>query len=67
MVSSFRRPCATLRGHFIGGQWASGTGTFADMNPSDGSTWAIAPDAGVAETRSWKLEGSRFVEEVLFP
>jgi len=22
-------------------------------------------DAGVAETRSWKLEGSRFVEEVL--
>ena len=28
-----------------------GSGTFVDPNPSDGSTWATVPDAGVAEVR----------------
>lgn len=41
-----------IKGHYIGGQWVQGTGTFADANPSDGSTWATAPDAGVAEIRA---------------
>lgn len=40
-----------IKGHFIGGTWVPGAGTFEDINPSDGSVWAQIPDAGVAETR----------------
>ncbi|GGE43093.1 aldehyde dehydrogenase family protein [Actibacterium pelagium] len=41
-----------IKGHYIGGQWVQGTGTFVDSNPSDGSTWATVPDAGIAEVRA---------------
>lgn len=40
-----------IRGHYIGGEWTAGSGQFTDTNPSDGSTWAMIPDAGPAEVR----------------
>ncbi|MFT7596764.1 MAG: acyl-CoA reductase-like NAD-dependent aldehyde dehydrogenase, partial [Paracoccaceae bacterium] len=40
-----------IKGMYIGGRWASGTGTFADINPSDDTEWAKIPDAGRVETR----------------
>ncbi len=41
-----------VSGMYIGGRWVGGTGTFADINPSDGTLWATIPDAGQAETRA---------------
>ncbi len=41
-----------IKGMYVGGRWASGSGTFADINPSDGTQWATIPDAGRAETRA---------------
>ena len=41
-----------IKGLYINGQWQSGSGSFNDINPSDGSVWAEIPDAGVAETRA---------------
>jgi aldehyde dehydrogenase (NAD+) len=41
-----------IKGHYIGGQWVSGAGSFEDINPSDGAKWADIPDAGKAETRA---------------
>jgi hypothetical protein len=37
------------KGMFIGGRWTQGSGTFEDLNPSDGSVWATVPDGGRAE------------------
>jgi aldehyde dehydrogenase (NAD+) len=37
------------KGMFIGGRWTQGSGTFEDLNPSDGSVWAVMPDGGRAE------------------
>ena len=42
----------TIKGHFIGGQWQPGSGTFDDINPSDGSVWARVQDGGANETRA---------------
>ncbi len=42
----------TLKGHYIGGAWVQGNGTFADINPSDGSLWATAPDGTVTQARA---------------
>ncbi len=41
-----------IRGMFIGGAWVGGTGSFADINPSNGATWAEIPDGGRAEARA---------------
>ncbi len=41
-----------LKGNFIGGEWQPTDRTFDDINPSDGSVWAQAPDSGVTETRA---------------
>lgn len=41
-----------LRGHYINGQWVKGSGSFVDLNPSTGSVFAEAPDAGRAEIRA---------------
>lgn len=40
---------AVMKGHFIGGAWVSGRGSFADINPADGSVWTNAPDGGAPE------------------
>ncbi len=42
----------TLKGMYINGQWVIPAGSFDDMNPSDGSVWAKAPDGGAAEART---------------
>lgn len=39
----------TLKGMYINGQWVTPAGTFDDINPSDGSVWAKAPDGGSPE------------------
>lgn len=41
-----------IKGMYIDGRWRTGTGTFADLNPSDNSVWATIPDGGRSETRS---------------
>ncbi|KMW57459.1 Aldehyde dehydrogenase [Candidatus Rhodobacter oscarellae] len=41
-----------IKGHFIGGAWRAGPGQFDVMNPSDGSVWSRAPDAGVPEMQA---------------
>ena len=41
-----------LKGMYINGQWVTPAGTFDDINPSDGSVWAKAPDGGMSEARS---------------
>jgi len=41
-----------LRGHYIGGHWVTPKQRFADINPSNGSLFAEAPDAGRAEVRA---------------
>jgi acyl-CoA reductase-like NAD-dependent aldehyde dehydrogenase len=40
---------AVMKGHFIGGRWSPGRGTFPDVNPADGSLWTNAPDGGAPE------------------
>ena len=40
---------ATMKGMYIGGQWVPGRGSFADINPCDGTMWADIPDGGAAE------------------
>jgi len=40
-----------IRGLYIGGRWVSAARQFDDSNPSDGSIWARAPDAGIPETK----------------
>jgi len=42
----------TLKGMYVNGQWVTPAGTFDDMNPSDGSVWAKAPDGGAPEARN---------------
>ncbi len=42
----------SLKGMYIGGQWATPAGTFDDMNPSTGDVWAKAPEGGAAEARA---------------
>ncbi|MYM57193.1 aldehyde dehydrogenase family protein [Thalassovita mangrovi] len=42
----------TLKGMYINGQWVTPAATFDDLNPSDGSVWAKAPDGGAAEARA---------------
>ena len=39
-----------IKGMYIDGRWRTGTGTFADLNPSDNSVWATIPDGGRSET-----------------
>jgi len=41
-----------IKGMYIDGRWRTGTGTFADLNPSDNSVWATIPDGGRSETRA---------------
>lgn len=41
-----------LKGMYIGGKWVATGRTFEDVNPSDGSVWAVAPDGGRAEARA---------------
>ena len=41
-----------IKGMYINGRWQNGTGTFADLNPSDNSVWATIPDGGRSETRA---------------
>jgi acyl-CoA reductase-like NAD-dependent aldehyde dehydrogenase len=38
-----------MRGMYVGGQWVPGRGTFADINPCDGTIWAEVPDCGREE------------------
>ena len=40
----------TLKGLYIGGQWVRTATQFDDLNPSDGSVWATAPNASLTET-----------------
>ncbi len=42
----------TLRGMYIGGEWRPSARTFDDVNPSDGSIFAKAPEGGRAEARA---------------
>ena len=42
----------TMKGLYINGAWTQTVNTFEDLNPSDGTTWAQVPDAGVAETQA---------------
>lgn len=42
----------SLKGMYIDGQWTTPAGTFDDVNPSDGSLYAKAPDGGRAEARA---------------
>lgn len=42
----------TLRGMYIGGEWRPSARTFDDVNPSDGSIYAKAPEGGRAEARA---------------
>lgn len=37
---------ASMKGMYIAGQWVQGRGTFADINPCDGSVWSDIPDGG---------------------
>jgi len=39
-----------IKGMYIDGRWRTGTGKFADLNPSDNSVWATIPDGGRSET-----------------
>jgi len=39
-----------IKGMYIDGRLRTGTGTFADLNPSDNSVWATIPDGGRSET-----------------
>jgi aldehyde dehydrogenase (NAD+) len=41
-----------IKGMYIGGQWVRTGRTFQDVNPSDGSVWAEAPDGGRLEARA---------------
>jgi len=41
-----------LKGMYIGGKWVNTGRTFADVNPSDNSVWAEAPDGGRSEARA---------------
>lgn len=40
-----------LKGMYIAGQWTSPASTFDDVNPSNGSVFAQAPDGGAMEAR----------------
>ena len=39
----------SLKGMFIDGAWVTPTATFDDMNPSDGTVWARAPEGSAPE------------------
>jgi len=41
-----------LKGMYINGQWVTPEAGFNDLNPSDGTIWAKAPDGGASEARS---------------
>lgn len=42
----------SLKGMFIDGRWVTPGSTFDDMNPSDGTVWARAPEGGAAEAQA---------------
>ncbi|HBS51214.1 MAG TPA: aldehyde dehydrogenase, partial [Rhodobacteraceae bacterium] len=50
MLDSASHP--TIKGHFIDGDWHPAARGFDDLNPSDGSLFARAPEGGRAEARA---------------